>query len=75
MRHIGMYAYRVDALRKLVQLAPSPLEQREKLEQLRALENSIVIAVGRADVVPEPGVDTEADLRRARARAAHTERV
>ena len=72
MRHIGIYAYRVDALKKLVRLAPSPLEQREKLEQLRALENGIVIAVARADVVPEPGVDTEADLRRARARATRS---
>lgn len=72
MRHIGVYAYRVGALRKLVQLAPSPLEQRERLEQLRALQNGMVIAVARASVVPEPGVDTEADLRRARARAAAT---
>ena len=70
MRHIGIYAYRVGALRKLVQLAPSPLERRERLEQLRALQNGLVIAVARADVVPEPGVDTEADLQRARARAA-----
>ena len=72
MRHIGIYAYRVGALRKLVQLPPSPLEERERLEQLRALQNGMVIAVARASVVPEPGVDTEADLRRARARAAAT---
>jgi 3-deoxy-manno-octulosonate cytidylyltransferase (CMP-KDO synthetase) len=70
MRHIGIYAYRVGALRKLVQLEPSPLERRERLEQLRALQNGMVIAVARASVVPEPGVDTEADLRRARALAA-----
>jgi 3-deoxy-manno-octulosonate cytidylyltransferase (CMP-KDO synthetase) len=68
MRHIGIYAYRVGALRALVKIAPSPLEQREKLEQLRALQNGLVVAVARAEVVPEPGVDTESDLRRARAR-------
>ena len=70
LRHIGLYAYRVDALRRLVRLAPSPLETREQLEQLRALQNGMVIAVARASVAPEPGIDTEADLQRARARAA-----
>jgi len=70
MRHIGLYAYRVCALRRLVRLPPSQLEAREKLEQLRALQNGMSIAVAQAAVVPEPGVDTEADLRRARARAA-----
>lgn len=69
LRHVGLYAYRVGALRRLVALAPSPLETREKLEQLRALQNGMAIAVALASVVPEPGVDTEADLRRARARA------
>jgi len=66
MRHIGLYAYRAGALRRLVQLAPSPLETRERLEQLRALQNGMAIAVAQAAVVPDPGVDTEADLRRAR---------
>jgi 3-deoxy-manno-octulosonate cytidylyltransferase (CMP-KDO synthetase) len=70
LRHIGLYAYRVGALRRLVQLAPSPLEKLEKLEQLRALQNGMAIAVGIASVVPPPGVDTEADLARARALAA-----
>ena len=70
MRHIGLYAYRAGALRRLVRLAPSQLEMREKLEQLRALQNGMAIAVAQAAVVPEPGVDTEADLQRARARAA-----
>jgi 3-deoxy-manno-octulosonate cytidylyltransferase (CMP-KDO synthetase) len=70
MRHIGLYAYRAGALRRLVRLAPSQLETREKLEQLRALQNGMAIAVAQAAVVPEPGVDTEADLQRARARAA-----
>jgi len=70
MRHIGMYAYRVGALKRLVELAPSPLETREKLEQLRALQNGLAIRVARACVVPGPGVDTEVDLARARAHAA-----
>jgi 3-deoxy-manno-octulosonate cytidylyltransferase (CMP-KDO synthetase) len=70
MRHVGLYAYRAGALRRLVQLPPSQLETREKLEQLRALQHGIAIAVAQAAVVPEPGVDTQADLRRARARAA-----
>ena len=71
MRHIGIYAYRVGALRRLVALAPSPLEAREKLEQLRALQNGMAIIVAKADVVPEPGVDTEVDLQRARIQAAN----
>lgn len=70
MRHIGLYAYRAGALRRLVQLAPSPLETRERLEQLRALQNGMAIAVALAAVMPDPGVDTEADLRRARTRVA-----
>lgn len=69
LRHIGLYAYRVGALRRLVQLQPSPLELREKLEQLRALQNGLAIHVARARVVPPPGVDTPADLARARALA------
>ncbi len=70
MRHIGIYAYRVGALRRLVALAPSPLELKEKLEQLRALQNGMTIHVAQACVVPAPGVDTAADLERARVRAA-----
>ncbi|NJD33006.1 MAG: 3-deoxy-manno-octulosonate cytidylyltransferase [Gammaproteobacteria bacterium] len=69
MRHVGMYAYRVGALRTITQLPPSSLEQREKLEQLRALQNGIRIVVGTCVEPPGPGVDTEADLVRARARA------
>ena len=45
--HIGLYAYRLPALRRFTQLSPSPLEQREKLEQLRLLENGISIRVVR----------------------------
>ncbi|MDP3293297.1 MAG: 3-deoxy-manno-octulosonate cytidylyltransferase [Nevskia sp.] len=61
-RHIGLYAYRVGALRRFSQLPPSPLESCEALEQLRALEAGLRIAVGVTDVPPPRGVDTEADL-------------
>jgi 3-deoxy-manno-octulosonate cytidylyltransferase (CMP-KDO synthetase) len=63
--HIGIYAYRRAALQRFVGLKPSPLEQREKLEQLRALEAGMRIDVEIVDTVPL-GVDTPADLERAR---------
>ncbi len=63
--HIGIYAYRRQALRRFVALPPSPLELRENLEQLRALEAGMRIHVGLVDTVPL-GVDTPADLARAR---------
>lgn len=63
--HIGIYAYRRTALDRFVGLPPSPLETREKLEQLRALEAGMRINVGLVDTVPL-GVDTPADLARAR---------
>lgn len=63
--HIGIYAFRRTALERFVSLPPSPLEQREKLEQLRALENGLRIDVALVDTVPL-GVDTPADLERAR---------
>lgn len=63
--HIGMYAYRRAALERFVKLPPSPLEKREKLEQLRALEAGMSVAVRAVDAVPL-GVDTPADLERAR---------
>lgn len=63
--HIGLYAYRRAALERFVALPPSPLEQREKLEQLRALEAGMRIDVGIVDSVPR-GVDTPADLETAR---------
>jgi 3-deoxy-manno-octulosonate cytidylyltransferase (CMP-KDO synthetase) len=63
--HIGMYAYRRAALERFVKLPPSPLEMREKLEQLRALEAGMSVAVRVVDAVPL-GVDTPADLERAR---------
>ncbi|UYO48076.1 3-deoxy-manno-octulosonate cytidylyltransferase [Rhodopseudomonas palustris] len=63
--HIGLYAYRRAALERFVALPPSPLELREKLEQLRALEAGMRIDVGIVDTVPR-GVDTPADLETAR---------
>jgi 3-deoxy-manno-octulosonate cytidylyltransferase (CMP-KDO synthetase) len=64
--HVGIYAYRRAALGRFVALPQSPLEQREKLEQLRALEAGMIIAVARVDEAPF-GVDTPEDLARARA--------
>jgi 3-deoxy-manno-octulosonate cytidylyltransferase (CMP-KDO synthetase) len=63
--HIGIYAYRRTALARYVALPESPLERREKLEQLRALEAGMRIACARVDHAPF-GVDTPADLDRAR---------
>jgi len=63
--HIGLYAYRREALESFVALPPSALEQREKLEQLRALEAGMSIAVARVDEAPL-SVDTPADLEKAR---------
>ncbi len=63
--HIGLYAYRRDALSRFVSLPPSTLERRESLEQLRALEAGMRIDVALVDTVPL-GVDTPADLERAR---------
>jgi 3-deoxy-manno-octulosonate cytidylyltransferase (CMP-KDO synthetase) len=64
--HIGLYAFRREALRRFVALPPSPLEKRERLEQLRALEAGMRIDVALVDTIPL-GVDTPADLARARA--------
>ena len=69
--HIGIYAFRRQALANFVTLPPSPLERRENLEQLRALEAGMTIAVGRVDEAPL-SVDTESDLARVRAVAAAT---
>jgi 3-deoxy-manno-octulosonate cytidylyltransferase (CMP-KDO synthetase) len=63
--HIGLYAYRRAALERFVRLGPSPLERRERLEQLRALEAGMRIDVEIVDSVPL-GVDTPEDLERAR---------
>ena len=69
--HIGLYAYRRAALERFVTLPPSPLEQQEKLEQLRALEAGMRIDVMIVDTVPR-GVDTPADLETARRLLANT---
>lgn len=63
-RHIGIYAYRVGALRRLASLAPTALEKAEKLEQLRALEHGLVIRVADATQRPGPDVNTAEDLER-----------
>lgn len=63
--HIGLYGYRRAALERFVALPPSPLEVREKLEQLRALEAGMRIDIGIVDTVPR-GVDTATDLETAR---------
>lgn len=63
-RHVGLYAYRVAALQRLARLRPSPLEQLEKLEQLRMLENGLTIRVEDALVAPGPDVNTAEDLAR-----------
>ena len=64
--HIGIYTYRRTTLERFAGMPPSPLERRERLEQLRALEAGIGIGVMVVDTVPL-GVDTAADLARARA--------
>jgi 3-deoxy-manno-octulosonate cytidylyltransferase (CMP-KDO synthetase) len=69
--HIGVYAFRRSALARFAALPPSPLEKRERLEQLRALEAGMRIDVALVDAAPI-GVDTPADLARARARFGET---
>ena len=64
--HIGLYAFRRPALERFVELPPSPLERRERLEQLRALEAGMRVDVALVDTVPL-GVDTPEDLEKARA--------
>ncbi|MCL2658548.1 MAG: 3-deoxy-manno-octulosonate cytidylyltransferase [Betaproteobacteria bacterium] len=67
LRHVGLYAYRVDFLRRYAALAPSPLENVEMLEQLRALWHGYRIKVIKLDMAPPTGVDTPDDLARVRA--------
>lgn len=64
LRHIGIYAYRVAALKRLTALPPSPLELCEKLEQLRALENGMQIRVASACELPGPDVNSPEDFER-----------
>lgn len=63
LKHIGIYGYQCAALLRLAELAPTPLERSESLEQLRALENGIPIRVLRVGEAA-PGVDTQEDLER-----------
>ena len=67
LRHIGIYAYRVAALKRYPLLAATPLEEAEKLEQLRFLEHGLRVAVGVVSEAPPPGVDCEEDVRRVEA--------
>jgi 3-deoxy-manno-octulosonate cytidylyltransferase (CMP-KDO synthetase) len=66
---VGLYAYSAEALRSIVALPPSSLEQAESLEQLRWLENGFAVRVGLTSH-PSFCVDTPADLERARRMAA-----
>lgn len=68
--HIGVYAYRTSALSRFVSLPPSPLEKREKLEQLRALEAGMSIGVAKVDRAPV-GVDTAQTLEQVRKHYEH----
>jgi len=68
--HVGLYAYRRAALARFVALPPSVLERRERLEQLRALEDGMQIHAAIIDTEPL-GVDTQPDLERARAILGH----
>ena len=63
LKHLGIYGYRRDTLKRLVEFAPSPLEQAEQLEQLRALENGIGIAVCLVEY-ESIGVDVPEDVQR-----------
>ena len=67
LRHIGLYAYRAGFLKTYAQLAPSPLERCEMLEQLRVLWHGYRISLGITAEAAAPGVDTAEDLERVRA--------
>lgn len=66
LKHLGIYGYRCEVLRRLVEFPPSPLEQAERLEQLRALENGIEIAVRQVEY-EAIGVDVPEDVQRVEA--------
>jgi 3-deoxy-manno-octulosonate cytidylyltransferase (CMP-KDO synthetase) len=70
-RHLGLYAYRASFLQKWKTLPPHPLEEAEKLEQLRALANGFRIALIETEQLA-PGIDTPEDLQQAEAYLAHT---
>jgi len=65
-RHLGIYAYRASFLREFTQLKPAAIERFEALEQLRALAHGHRISVAITKSAPHPGIDTPADLERAR---------
>ena len=65
-RHIGIYAYRCEFLRKYATLKPATMERFESLEQLRAMAHGYRIAVTVSDAAPPPGIDTPDDLKRLR---------
>jgi 3-deoxy-manno-octulosonate cytidylyltransferase (CMP-KDO synthetase) len=69
-RHIGIYAYRVHSLLKFASWMPTPLEETEKLEQLRALEHGMRIHLVELTEPPPAGVDTPEDLEQVRAAVA-----
>jgi len=68
LQHIGVYAYTREALREWVSLPPHPLEEIERLEQLRPLAAGLPIGVAVTNEAPASGIDTEEDLERANAR-------
>jgi 3-deoxy-manno-octulosonate cytidylyltransferase (CMP-KDO synthetase) len=68
LQHIGVYAYSRDALNRWVSLPPHPLEEIERLEQLRPLAAGLPIGVAVTKEAPASGIDTEEDLARANAR-------
>ena len=70
LRHIGVYGYRVAALRRFSSLQPGALEACEALEQLRALEQGMAISVAVVDEAPGRGVDAPEDLEAVRSRLA-----
>jgi 3-deoxy-manno-octulosonate cytidylyltransferase (CMP-KDO synthetase) len=75
LRHVGLYAYRVEFLLRFPSLERPPIEQHENLEQLRALHHGCPIRVVLLDMPLPPGVDTEADLERARQAVASAHEV
>jgi 3-deoxy-manno-octulosonate cytidylyltransferase (CMP-KDO synthetase) len=74
-RHLGIYAYRASFLREFTRLAPPAIERAEALEQLRALAHGIRISVAITKTAPHAGIDTPADLERARSHFRGARRV
>jgi 3-deoxy-manno-octulosonate cytidylyltransferase (CMP-KDO synthetase) len=68
LQHIGVYAYSREALLRWISLPPHPLEEIERLEQLRPLAAGLAIGVAVTNEAPASGIDTEEDLERANAR-------